>query len=568
VLVLAKVCALVGRDVPASVWSPIAYLWQDLLLVAIIAAFDLATRRHSWVGWSLYAVVVVYAAANVPVARVLGTPLTRPMLRAAGAPLTDSIGHYATFTNLALPVLVLFAAVGLPWVFRRVRPRQSAIGVLALVPLIALGPLAVSRVETLGAHRNAVVALVVSQFPRVGTGDSREPVPDSSVPTTTPDPLARFRGAAANRHVVLVLLESTAAQYLKPYGAAEDPMPNLTGFAGQGMLFEDVYVAYPDSIKALFTLLFSRYPALDTTPEQCETIATPSIAAVLRGQGYRTALFHSGRFKYLGMESVIRNRGYEVLEDAGDIGWNRNSSFGIEEGPTVRRLLSWVDGLPRSERFFVTYVPIAGHHPYETPKPGPFRECQEIDCYRNALHYADSALGELVAGLQSRGLDRETLFVFVGDHGQAFNQHPRNVGHNLFIYEENVRVPFVITAPGLITEGVRLPGLTSHVDVVPTMLDLLGATAPADYQGLSRLAGKRATVQFFTDCSLALVGLREENWKYVHEIESNRHKLFDLAEDPGEQRNLADRHPERVDRYKARLLEWCSTQRGLIVRPR
>jgi lipoteichoic acid synthase len=327
-------------------------------------------------------------------------------------------------------------------------------------------------------------------------------------------------------------------------------------------------VAYPDSIKALFTLLFSRYPALDTTPEQYETITTSSIAAVLRGRGYRAALFHSGRFKYLGMESVIRNRGYEVLEDAGDIGWNRNSSFGIEEGPTVGRLLSWVDGLPRGERFFATYVPVAGHHPYETPKPGPFRERQEIDCYRNALHYADSALGELVAGLRSRGLDRETLFVFVGDHGQAFNQHQRNVGHNLFIYEENVRVPLVIAAPGLITEGMRVPGLTSHVDVVPTILDLLGVTAPADYQGLSRLVGKRATVQFFTDSSLALVGLREENWKYVHEIESNRHKLFDLAEDPDEQRNLADRHPERVDRYKAQLLEWCSTQRGLVLRPR
>ena len=90
-------------------------------------------------------------------------------------------------------------------------------------------------------------------------------------------------------------------------------------------------------------------------------------------------MFHSGRFRYLGMEAIINGRGYQTLEDAGDIGGNHNSSFGVDEPATVARMLAWIDGLPRGQRFFLTYLPIAGHHPYATPEHGPFAGTAEID---------------------------------------------------------------------------------------------------------------------------------------------------------------------------------------------
>jgi phosphoglycerol transferase MdoB-like AlkP superfamily enzyme len=136
---------------------------------------------------------------------------------------------------------------------------------------------------------------------------------------------------------------------------------------------------------------------------------------------------------YLGMESVIRGRGFHTLEDAGTIGGDHESSFGVEEPSTVRRMLAWIDALPRGERFFLTYLPVAGHHPYEVPDAGPFPEDQEINRYRNALHYADAALGALLDGLRERGLDRNTLFVIFGDHGEAFGQHEGNYAHAIFI---------------------------------------------------------------------------------------------------------------------------------------
>jgi hypothetical protein len=82
-------------------------------------------------------------------------------------------------------------------------------------------------------------------------------------------------------------------------------------------LFENAYSVYPESIKGLFSVLCSRYPAFDTRAEDYARIRTPSIAEVLAGDGCRTALFHSGRFMYLGMNAVIQRRGFETLGGRG-----------------------------------------------------------------------------------------------------------------------------------------------------------------------------------------------------------------------------------------------------------
>jgi len=89
VLVIARMLTQDGTPVPISFWTPIAYLWQD---VAVVLAFFLMddALRHNWLGWTFYGLIVAYVALNVPVARVLSSPLTLPMIRAAGGPLADS----------------------------------------------------------------------------------------------------------------------------------------------------------------------------------------------------------------------------------------------------------------------------------------------------------------------------------------------------------------------------------------------------------------------------------------------------------------------------------------------
>jgi phosphoglycerol transferase MdoB-like AlkP superfamily enzyme len=441
------------------------------------------------------------------------------------------------------------------------------VAILTALTLAALGPLTTSRVDTLGMGRNAITALATTALPRINARPAgietawRASPLDAESPATD---LSRLRGSASGRNVVVIVLESTAARYLKTYGADADTMPDLSELAGSSLIFENAYSVYPESIKGLFAVLCSRYPAMDTKAENYARISTPSIADTLARNGYHSALFHSGRFMYLGMEAIVRNRGYEVLEDAGEIGGNRESSFGVDEPSTVRRALAWIDSLKSGERFFLTYLPIAGHHPYNTPRPGPLPERSEIDRYLNALHYGDESLGALINGLEQRGLKQRTLFVIFGDHGEAFGQHDGNYGHSLFLYDENIRVPYLIVAPGLIKEPVRVIRPISLIDTAPTILDLLGLPIPARYQGLTLLDGKANMALFFTDYSLSLMGLRDGCWKYVYELESGRSKLFDVCGDPSEAQECSSSDPERVEAYRTLLSNWASAQKALI----
>jgi sulfatase-like protein len=569
VFVTAKLVILAGRPIQLSGWTPIAYFWQDVLVALVFALLDRIVRR-TWFGWTLYGAAVAYVMINVGVARVLSSPLTWPMLGAAGGALSDSIKRHATPGNFALMSVVIAASVAFPLLLRRTRIKSRGALIIPASLFVLIGPIASSRVETIGLDRNPIMTLATSALPRIWwrSADVQADEDWRLSPlggAGAGEDLSRWRGKAAGRNVVLVLLESAGARYLQTYGASRDPMPNLSQLARTSIIFDNAYSVYPESIKELFSVLCSRYPAMDTASESYSWITTPSIAAVLAGAGYRTALFHSGRFMYLGMYDVVANRGYEVLEDAGAIGGNHESSFGVDEPSTVHRALEWIDSLPPGDRFFLTYLPVAGHHPYDTPEPGPFPGQEDSDRYQNALHYADAALGSLIQGLRERGLYDRTLFVIFGDHGQAFGQHDGNYGHSLFLYEENIHVPYLIAAPGLINDQERVTRTSSLIDTAPTILDLVGLSSPDGYQGSSALEAERRMVLFCTDYSLRLMGMRDGCWKYLYEMDSGRSKLFDLCEDGFELKDLSGNYPERVAAYRERAMRWSSAQKGMIA---
>jgi arylsulfatase A-like enzyme len=489
------------------------------------------------------------------------------MSQATGGALADSITHYLTPTTFGQIAVVLFTALGFAVILRQSKPRWTMAGAAGLSVLALCGAFAASRTDCSGLHRNALVTFVDSTLPRVRgaaqnlTTDWRASVGNAE----NRDDLSDLRGAAAGRNIVLISLESTGAQYLHCYGASADPMPNLTRLAETSLVFESAYAVTPESIKGLFSVLCSRYPAFDTSGEDYASVRTPSIAERLAGEGYRTALFHSGRFMYLGMNAVVQSRGFDTLEDAGAIGGNHNSSFGVDEPATVERMLGWIDALPRGQRFLLHYLPIAGHHPYATPEPGPFPDSTDPTQYLNALHYGDASLARFLDGLRHRDLDTNTLFIIYGDHGEAFGQHVGNYGHTLFLYEENVRVPLLISMPGRITESRRVSPIASLLDLAPTVLDLMGLPVPTEYQGTSLLSpGERAAL-FFTDYSLPLVGVRDGNWKFIAELNSSRSKLFDFEADPKETRNLAEQHRDFVAIWHQRLRDWASAQKARLI---
>src|SRR5215475_5623264 len=174
VFTVAKLAILTGRPIQISFWTPIAYFWQDILVALTFFLLDLAIRR-SWFGWTLYGAAVSYVSINVPIARVVSSPLTWPMIGAAGGALSDSIRHHATPANLALMSLTIATAIVLPLLIRRVQAQKKitliipalSLALLLALPLLLLGPFAAARVETIGLDRNAIMALVTTALPRL-----------------------------------------------------------------------------------------------------------------------------------------------------------------------------------------------------------------------------------------------------------------------------------------------------------------------------------------------------------------------------------------------------------------
>lgn len=565
--VLALGLVLDGRG--ALLTTPAALvvlIYQDAMFFVAYEVVDTvvarATRRLDKLAWALCLLGAFYTAVNVAIARVLSTPLTRAMVDATGGALSDSIFMYATPANLGAIAAVLFATACLALYVPVPRTEVRAISTAFLLAIGLVGRAYAARVDLGGIERNSVLTLLQTSL----VHSERNVAPSTPFATTGQSrDLSGLDGAARGRDVVWVILESTAARYLGVYGAKPDPTPNLSRFAENALVFDAAYSAYPESIKGLLSMLCSLHPAPHTTAKDYVVSKEPcsSIATTLRGAGYRTAFFHSGRFRYLGMQGILDGRGFDELYDAENVGGSARTSFGTDDASTAARLLRYVDELPDGARFFAVYSPISGHHPYRAPgrRPSTRPEHSDQDAYFNDLYSGDRAFGELVEGFRARGRLPRTVFVVVGDHGEAFGQHVGNFAHTLFLYDENVRVPFIIAAPGLVHGTIRAPQVTSLVDMSPTTLALLGMAPGIRSEGRSALDAVPGVALFMADQGPLKLGLRGGDLKCIHETEHDRTRLFDLKADPDERVDLAGNFPARAAECRTYLRRWAGSER-------
>ena len=516
--------------------------------------------------WVEYAIVVALVAINVPVVRAVGMSLTVPMIRAARGPLLDSIRVYMTWFNVLAMTAIVLAAAWLPGLLRLTTVRARRLALVAGVALLALAPFARTRVSTVGSERNVITALASSMWPRVGPAALAGDIDWRASPfeVRPMESAAEYRGAAKGFNVVLIVLESTAAQYLKPYGAADDPMPTLSALASRSLVIDGTYSPYPESIRAFFSLGCAQSPAFDVSTQQLAASQCASLPAQLSKAGYRTALYHSGRFAYLGMTETIGLLKFDHNVDAGGISGRVESSFGVDEPSTVAKMLEWIDQ-DAARPFFLTYLPTAGHHPYASNGTGPFPKTDDLSAFKNAIYEGDAALSTLLTALRTRGLDSRTVIVVTADHGEAFGQHPGNFAHSFFIYDENMRVPLMFHVPG--REARRLTRVSSLIDVAPTLLDIVGVQSPSAEEGVSLLDGPERMALFFTDYAVGWLGLRDACFKYMFEVEARRSQLHDVCSDPAERTDLAGTAPDRVAAYRERVEGWAASRRAAVLAP-
>jgi arylsulfatase A-like enzyme len=133
------------------------------------------------------------------------------------------------------------------------------------------------------------------------------------------------------------------------------------------------------------------------------------------------------------------------------------------------------------------------------------------------------------------------------------------------LYEENVHVPLIVAAPGVMEGQQRVHKIVSLVDMAPTLLDLAGIAPPESYQGRTMLDPAPRMALFFTDYSLGLLGLRDGRWKFIYETAAGRTELFDMDRDPAEASNLAAEHAASTAWYGAVVRGWSRAQQNYMA---
>ncbi len=198
--------------------------------------------------------------------------------------------------------------------------------------------------------------------------------------------------------------------------------------------------------------------------------------------------------------------------------------------------------------------------------------------YAAMVHSLDESVGRILGRLAERGLDRNTLVTFTSDNGGYINEFQGEVVTSNFplrsgkgsLYEGGIRVPLIIRAPGLARPGAVSDEPVTSADLFPTILELTGAPHSGDIDGLSLmplLAGAASRLRrdelyfhyphyYATTTPVGAVRMRD--WKLVEYFEDGRLELYNLAQDPAEERDLAAYLPERARELAARLARWRS----------
>ncbi|WP_456429459.1 sulfatase-like hydrolase/transferase [Rhodocaloribacter sp.] len=366
-------------------------------------------------------------------------------------------------------------------------------------------------------------------------------------------------------NVVLIILESMRARSVTPYEPALDTTPFLDSLARRSLLVEHMYAVVPHTNKALTPILCGIYPEIN----QGEQARVPGacLPRLLEPFGYASAFFTPARLDFERKDAMLAEMGFEETFGDGDYseeGFSRVNYFGSEDRIMMGPSLAWVDRQRAAGKpFLLTYLTLTSHHPYQTPTSFERRtftkDDPDLNAYLNTLAYTDAFLADLFAAFEARGLVEETIFVIMGDHGEAFAEHGRRF-HSAVIWDEGLRVPALIFSPALFPEGERISGPRQQTDVLPTVAEALGFSlegGPAPGRSLLEpvpAARKLYHAGWIENQSMAV---REGTKKFIYHYRRRPMEVYDVAEDPYERRNLAGQYPEeRLEAVEMELLLW------------
>jgi arylsulfatase A-like enzyme/Tfp pilus assembly protein PilF len=375
------------------------------------------------------------------------------------------------------------------------------------------------------------------------------------------------RGIARDAlNLVVITLDTTRADRLGAYAHPNAGTPNLDGLAQDGALFEHASTAAPLTLPAHSSLFTGRFPPEHGVRDNGGYFLNDSettLAEVLKGRGYATGGFIAA-YVLDGKWGI--NQGFDTYFDDFDLSKYRVLSMGAIQRPgneVVDHALPWIDQ-HRSSRFFAWIHLYDAHTPYNPPEP--FKARFPGDPYQGEIAFADSQVGRVIQSLRDWNLLSRTVVVVMGDHGESLNDHGEAT-HGFFVYESVMHVPLIVYAPFSAMQHRRVADPVRSVDVMPTVLDLLGVPPPSsvsiDGQSVTPLMTGARGEMGLEAYAEAVYPLHHFGWSDLRALRQGRYKLiaaprpelYDLQDDPQERTNVYENRRALGERMLGRLSE-------------
>jgi lipoteichoic acid synthase len=443
-----------------------------------------------------------------------------------------------------------------------------AVGCCSLSAFIGASPAVASKSLASDQFVNVVLTGVEGSASEKDNSNSR---PTIEIPTSHAS-LAETP-QTQKRNIVLIHLESTRAQAVTPYNEDLKTTPFLSELAKKSLLAERAYTTVPHTSKATTSVNCGIFPHLvpETTEAAPDGIPGPCIAGLLKDQGYSTVFFQSSTEDFENFRGLVNNFGYDEyypLESMDNEGFEKTNYFGLEDDVMLKPSEEWLKE-HKDKPFLAEYLTGTGHHDYQCLNTHygseNFSNDDLLNHYLNCMRLQDIFVKNLIDQYKELGLYENTIFVIYGDHGEGFGEHG-GYQHNDTIWEEGLKVPLIIHAPGWFQSGERVKELTNHTDILPTVLEMLGyEVRNGKYPGYSLLSPppENRTLMFSCWNEKACLASIEGTEKYIYHYDNQPDEIFDLSKDYLDEHNLAGEHgKEEMAKRREELIEWRSSVDG------
>lgn len=360
---------------------------------------------------------------------------------------------------------------------------------------------------------------------------------------------------------LLITIDTLRSDRLSCYTDEHLKTPNIDSLAEKGIKFSRAFANTSTTLPSHTNILLGTTPLYHGVHENSNFIVREeflTLAEHLKSYGYSTGAF-VGAFPLDSRFGLTQ--GFDVYDD--DYGGDKYQSLSYVERKAERVVDNAMEWLKVQEsRWFLWIHCFDPHDPYEPPEP--FKTQYEKHPYNGEVAYVDFVLGKLLNYMEEKNLFDNTLVVFTGDHGESLGEHGE-MTHGFFAYNTTIWIPLIISIPG-VRQG-QVEQYVSHIDIFPTVCDVLHIEKPSFLQGISLLPaikGKKlpkmsiyfeSMYPYYSRGWAPLKGFIHGKEKF---IDSPIPELYDLNEDFDELKNLAER--KKLDRYRKQLEQIIKNQ--------